>query len=196
MLSSHTYEIIVVDGHSTDRTVSISKRGGAKILYDSVGKGSALIKGLSAARGDIVISMDADLSHEPRELKLLIAGIEAGYDICMGSRFILGGGSDDMPLLRKVGNWVFLSAVNLIFKSHYSDMCYGYRSFRKGVFSKLHLRETGFGIETEINIDARKKKFKILEVPSMEKKRQSGEGKLRTFKDGYVILRTIVRNIG
>src|SRR5271169_5428885 len=65
--------------------------------YDDKGKGSALIKGLSAARGRIIISMDADLSHRPNELKLLIAGIEAGYDVCMGSRFLTGGGSDDMP---------------------------------------------------------------------------------------------------
>jgi glycosyltransferase involved in cell wall biosynthesis len=194
-INNYAYEIIVVDGHSSDKTVEVSKRYGAKILYDDIGKGSALIKGLKEAKGDIIISMDADLSHEPKELKLLIAGIETGYDICMGSRFILGGGSDDMPALRKFGNKIFMSIVNIIFGSHYSDMCYGYRSFKKGIFEKLNLQETGFGIETEINIKAKKKELRIIEIPSMEKKRHSGEGKLRTFRDGYIILRTIFKNI-
>ncbi len=194
VLGENNYEVIIVDGHSEDETVRIATSYNASILYDDIGKGSALIKGLRSARGSIVISMDADLSHEPKELKLLIAGIEAGYDICMGSRFILGGGSDDMPLFRKIGNKIFLLMVNTRFHANFSDLCYGYRSFKKGVFGKLNLKEEGFGIETEINIKAMEKGFKILEVPSMEKKRKFGEGKLRTFRDGYIILKTILKN--
>ena len=72
VIGNYSYDIIIVDGNSTDRTVEIARKNSAKILYDSVGKGSALIKGLHAASGQIVISMDADLSHEPKELKLLI----------------------------------------------------------------------------------------------------------------------------
>ena len=93
VLSQYKYEIIVVDSHSSDRTVEIAKGRGAKILYSPKGKGLALMNGLKAARGQIQIAMDADLSHAPIESKLLIAGIETGYDVCMGSRFIIGGGS-------------------------------------------------------------------------------------------------------
>jgi glycosyltransferase involved in cell wall biosynthesis len=191
----YSYEIIVVDGHSTDNTVAIARSLGAKILFDSVGKGSALQKGLAAAKGDILVSMDADLSHKPNELKLLISGIEIGYDICMGSRFIIGGGTEDMSLFRKFGNKFFVWLVNLFYHTNYTDLCYGYRSFRKGVFRKLGLKEVGFGIETEISIKAVKKDLKVLEVPSMEKKRGSGKGKLRTFKDGYVILKALLENL-
>ena len=101
IMDGHSYEIIVVDGNSTDGTATIAKRLGAKVLHESTGKGYALRKGIGAARGDIIISMDADLSNRPNELKLLIAGIEAGYDICTGSRFLTGGGSDDMPMIRR-----------------------------------------------------------------------------------------------
>ena len=195
VMDGREYEIIIVDGNSNDDTVEIARKHGAKIIYDDIGKGSALIKGLKAAKGEVQVAMDADLSHEPKELNLLIDGIEAGYDICMGSRFILGGGSDDMPFVRRVGNWVFLTTVNILFHSRYSDMCYGYRSFRKGIFRKLGVSEPGFGIETEINIKAAKKKMRILDIPSMEKKRIAGEGKLRTISDGYVILKTIFKNI-
>lgn len=196
VLFGYSYEIIIVDRHSKDRTVQRAMRLGAKVFYDDIGKGSALLVGLSKARGEILISMDADLSNKPKELKLLIAGIETGYDICMGSRFIIGGGSDDMPELRKFGNKVFIFLVNILFGSNYTDLCYGYRSFKRGAMQKLALSEKGFGIETEINIKAIKRHLKVLEVPSMEKKRASGVGKLNTFRDGYVILRTIFRNIG
>ncbi len=193
-LSDYSYEIIVVDGHSSDGTVRVARRLGARILYDNHGKGSALIKGLSSAKGNILVSMDADLSHEPRELRLLIDAIDIGYDLCTGSRFLIGGGSEDIPPLRVIGNKFFVFLVNVIFHANYTDMCYGYRSFRKSALKKLDLKEKGFGIETEINIKAVKKGLKVIEIPSTEKKRASGTGKLTTFGDGYVILKTILKN--
>jgi len=193
-LTGYSYEILVVDRHSTDGTIGIAKSLGARVIYDDKGKGSALIKGFNEARGRIIISMDADLSNRPAELKLLITGIETGYDICMGSRYLTGGGSDDMPLYRKFANKGFVTLVNLIYGSKYSDMCYGYRSFSKNAFKKLRLVETGFGIETEISIEAKKEGLKVMEIPSFEKKRIEGVGKLHAFRDGYAILKTIFRN--
>jgi hypothetical protein len=138
--------------------------------------------------------MDADLSNEPKELVLLIDAIDIGYDLCTGSRFLIGGGSEDIPPLRVLGNKFFVFLVNVLFHANYTDMCYGYRSFRRGVIERLDLKETGFGIETEINIKAVKRGMKVIEIPSTEKKRAFGEGKLRTFDDGYVILKTILDN--
>jgi glycosyltransferase involved in cell wall biosynthesis len=195
VLNGHKHEVIVVDGYSRDNTVRFARELGARIIYDKKGKGSALIKGLNGARGSIIIAMDADLSNRPDELKLLIAGIEAGYDVCMGSRFLTGGGSEDMPFHRKVGNKFFVSLVNLRYGSHYTDMCYGYRSFAKGVPRKLALTEPGFGIETEISMKVQKKHLRVLEVPSFEKLRASGEGKLRSISDGIIILKTIAKNM-
>ena len=76
-----------------------------------------------------------------------------------------------MPVIRMFGNKFFVWLVNLIYGSHYTDMCYGYRSFARGVARKLHLKENGFGIETEINIKAQKMHMRLLEVPSYEKPR-------------------------
>lgn len=140
VLHVYSYEAIVVDGHSKDSTVAIARRHGAAVLYDSFGKGSALMMGMKAARGDIVISMDADMSNKPNELRLLIAGIEAGYDVCMGSRYLVGGGSDDMPLLRRAGNRFFVILVDLIYHAKYTDLCYGYRSFTRRAVRRLRLR--------------------------------------------------------
>ena len=194
-LSGMRYEIIIVDGYSSDKTVDMAKKLGARVLFDRRGKGSALMKGLSAAKNSILVSMDADLSHEPKELTLLIDGIEAGYDICMGSRFITGGSTEDMSPVRIIGNKLFVFLVNVLFGSNYSDMCYGYRSFRKSALRELGLTEEGFGIETEISIKAAKRNLRVMEIPSNEKQRNSGEAKLRTFEDGYVIMKTILKNL-
>jgi len=184
-------EIIIVDGYSKDKTVQEANKFGCKVIFDDVGKGSAVRAGINIAKGDIIICMDADLSMRSEEIFLLIAGIQAGYDVCMGSRFIQGGGSDDMPLIRKIGNKFFVFLVNLFWHMNYSDLCYGYRSFKKSCIKKLNLTSNGFGIETEISIKAAKNNLKVLEVPSYEKTRKYGKGKLRTFSDGWAIFKTI-----
>lgn len=194
-IKDYSYEIVVVDGNSSDRTAAIARSMGARVLHENIGKGSALRKGFRAARGRIIISIDADMSHRPNELKLLIAGIEVGYDICMGSRFMAGGGSEDMPPFRKFGNKIFVMLVNLLYGSHYTDLCYGYRSLTKDAARRLGLVSNGFGIETEISIKARKKGLKTLELPSFEKKREGGTAKLHSFRDGYVILKAIFENL-
>ena len=194
-IPKYVYEIIIVDGHSKDKTIEHAKRFKCKIFYDTKGKGSALIKGMKEAKGDIIIMMDADCSHRINEFPLLIGGIETGYDVCMGSRFIQGGGTADMPWYRMLGNKLFVMLVNLLWGMNYSDLCYGYRSLTKEAVKKLDLRSKSFAIETEISIHAAKKKLKVVEVPSFEKSRKYGKGKLRTFKHGWEILRTIIREL-
>ncbi len=194
-IKGYPYEVVVVDKHSPDGTAKKAERLGAVVLYDDTGKGSALVKGMRKAKGKIIISMDADLSNRPGELLLLMRGIESGYDLCLGSRFMAGGGTGDMPMHRRLCNMLFVTLVNLLYGSHYTDLCYGYRSFAHSAVQKLHLEEKGFGIETEINIKARKRRLRVLEVPSYEKPRVKGEAKLRGLRDGYVILRTIFKNL-
>jgi glycosyltransferase involved in cell wall biosynthesis len=188
-------EVIIVDGYSKDNTVEIAKHFGCQIYFDKKGKGSALKKGTKLATGDIIVMMDADWSHRVKEMDLMIAGIETGYDICMGSRFMQGGGSSDITFLRRLGNKFFVSLVNFFYRMNYSDLCYGYRAFRKEAFEKLNLKSNGFAIETEISIRAAKKKLRVLEVPSFEKSRKHGKAKLKTFSDGWKIFNIIIREV-
>lgn len=190
-IPSYIDEIIVVDAHSKDRTVEIAKAYGCRVYYDRKGKGSAVILGVKKAKGDYVIMMDADCSNRAVEFGMLIEGLEAGYDFCFGSRFIQGGGSDEMQWYRRLGNKFFITLVNLIWGMNYSDLCYGYRSFRRSAFNKLGLKSPDFSIETEMSIKVAKKRMKVVEIPSFEKSRFSGKGNLRTFKDGWRILKRI-----
>lgn len=190
------YEIIVVDGCSKDRTVEIAKDCGATVIFENLGKGYALRKGMEHSKGDVVITMDADHSHDPKEMDMLITGIGNGYDICMGSRFMKGGGTEDMPWHRKIGNRFFTFFINAVWRTEYTDLCYGYRSFRRDVVKDMKLKSNGFSIETEISIKAAKMGLRVLEIPSFEKPRKKGEGKLKTFSDGIKVARIILKELG
>ena len=97
------HELILVDGGSVDGTVSVARE-----IYPAVrivqqrgrGKGSALRTGFEAATGDIIVMLDADGSTDPREIPIFVAALEAGADFAKGSRFLLGGGTTDMPAYR------------------------------------------------------------------------------------------------
>ncbi|MBN2422229.1 glycosyltransferase family 2 protein [Candidatus Woesearchaeota archaeon] len=188
-------EIIIVDGYSRDRTVAVAKKFNCRMFFDKFGKGSAITKGIKKSKGDFIIIMDADLSHKTDEINLLINGLLKGYDVTMGSRFIKGGGSRDISFIRVMGNKFFVILVNFLFRAKYTDLCYGYRAFKRESVNVLNLKSKGFSIETEISIKCAKKKLKVLEIPSFEKKRRFGKGKLRAIEDGLKIMETIIKEV-
>ncbi len=195
VMDGQSYEMIVVDGRSTDGTErAVKSLKGVTLLHDEAGKGSALIRGFAASKGSILIAMDADLSHRPEELKLLIAGIEAGYDMCSGSRYITGGGSDDITPVRWFGSKFFVILVNLLYGSHYTDMSYGYKAFTREAIRRMRLREPGLGIEADMHTRAAKIGLKVIEVPSFEKRRTYGKSNVPAIKAGIETLRTIFGN--
>jgi D,D-heptose 1,7-bisphosphate phosphatase len=188
-------EILLVDGHSTDDTVTMAKRLSQEIrvtYQDGKGKGNALRYGIAEATGDIIVTLDADGSMDPEEIPTFIAPLLAGYDYVKGSRFLPGGGTLDMPWLRRLGNKLFTVLVNLLHGTRYTDLCYGYNAFWKKTFQQVRLNSDGFEIETEMHIKAAKARLKVTEVPSFERARLEGSGNLRTFKDGWKIFRTIL----
>jgi glycosyltransferase involved in cell wall biosynthesis len=188
-------EILLVDGHSRDNTVAIAKKlcPDIRVVYqDGKGKGNALKYGINAAAGDIVITIDADGSMDPGEIPAFIAPLLEGFDYVKGSRFLPGVGTKDMPFSRIFGNRVFTIMVNVLYGAKYTDLCYGYNAFWKKVFQKDKLTSDGFEIETEMNIKVSKARFKVKEVPSFEHARVVGTGNLKTFKDGWRILKKII----
>lgn len=186
-------EVIVVDGNSTDGTYEIAERHGCIVLGDGIGKGAAIIKGVKKSTGKFIVIMDGDQSHRPKEMSAMIEKLAQGYDICLASRFIRGGRTNDMSLVRAAGNAFFVWIVNSIWSIKLTDLCYGYRALRKNSFDSLQLKSRGFSIDAEMTIQAVKHDLKIIEVPSFEKKRRHGKGKLRPLADGLSIIRTIMR---
>ncbi|MBA2635747.1 MAG: glycosyltransferase family 2 protein, partial [Sphingomonas sp.] len=157
------------------------------------GKGAALRSGFSAARGDIIVMLDADGSTDPREIPSFVAALVSGADFVKGSRFLPGGGTADMENYRKLGNMAFVYSVRLLFGGRYTDLCYGYNAFWRRVLPQLQLDGDGFEIETMMNVRALKAGLIVAEVPSFESHRIYGESHLRTIPDGLRVLRTIFR---
>ena len=190
------HELILVDGHSTDNTVAVARAfwPDVRVVQEAGrGKGAALRTGFAAATGDVIVMLDADGSTAPEEIPAYVGALLAGADFAKGSRFAQGGGTADMPLHRKFGNWCFVLAVRLLFGGRYSDLCYGYNAFWTWVVPCLNLSVDGFEIETSMNIRALQAGLKVAEVPSFESPRVHGVGRLRTIPDGWRVLKTILR---
>ena len=195
-IPSSVEEIILVDGHSTDTTIEVALQLLPSIRIISQtgkGKGDALRAGFAACTGDIIVMLDADGSADPKEIPQFVQALMAGNDFAKGSRFVRGGGSHDITGIRYVGNYLLSTLVNVLFLTRFSDLCYGYNAFWRHCLKDLEIECDGFEIETLINLQMHKAKFKIIEVPSFEHPRVFGESNLHTFRDGWRVLKTIVQ---
>ena len=189
-------EAILVDGHSDDDTVEVARRirQDIKIIkQEGRGKGDALRRGIEASSGNIIVLMDADGSTNPYEIVGFVDALLGGADYAKGSRFIIPGGSDDLTMLRRVGNHFLRRLVNRLFAVQFTDLCYGYNAFWRHGLSSLEADGNGFEIETLLSLRAIKKGLKIVEVPSYEYSRIYGESHLRIVRDGWRVLMTILR---
>ena len=190
-------EIVLVDGHSVDDTVAVTRAlcPQAKVITQpGRGKGDALHTGFAAATGDILVMIDADGSTDGAEIIRFVSALVAGADYAKGSRFSSSGGSDDITGLRRYGNRVLSGLVNRMFGTHFTDLCYGYNAFWARHLGAIEISNCpGFEVETLMNIRAAKAGLKIHEVPSHESPRIFGASNLHAVRDGWRILKVIMR---
>jgi glycosyltransferase involved in cell wall biosynthesis len=189
-------EIILVDGHSTDDTVAVARMLNPEIRIvhqQGRGKGDALQAGFAAAKGEIIVMMDADGSTDGGEIPRFVAALTTGADFAKGSRYASGGGTDDITLSRHLGNKILSGLVNALFGTRYTDLCYGYNAFWAKHLSKLDLNCDGFEVETVMNVRAAKAGLVIQEIPSHEHLRLHGMSNLRIVRDGIRIAKFIMR---
>ena len=201
-------EVILVNGNSTDDTVTVAQRLRSDITVIGQtrnGKGNALACGFAAATGDFIVMIDADGSNDPGEIPSFVAALKGGADFAKGSRFLAGGGSMDISLIRRFGNFWLNRIVNLLYRTRYTDLCYGYNAFRRECLQVMNLNATecegsesgamlwgdGFEVETLINVRIAKAGLRVTEVPSFEAVRHFGASNLNAFSDGVRVLRTI-----
>jgi len=207
-LPDDLHEVIIVDGHSVDDTVAVARRlrPGVRVVNQTRrGKGNALACGFAVATDDIIAMIDADGSTDPAEIPQFVRALLEGADFAKGTRFGLGGGSSDITRLRKLGNRVLNALFNALYRTHYSDLCYGFNVFWRQHVPVLGLDPVspapsnsdgriwgdGFEIETLIHTRVAKAKLAVAEVPSFEHLRIHGVSNLNTFRDGIRVLRAI-----
>lgn len=189
-------ELIIVDGLSTDGTVEIARsiRPDVVVVHHPIaGKGEAVRAGFAVATGDLVVMLDADGSMDPGEIQRFVEQLAAGHDFVKGSRFLPGGGTTDMTLLRRLGNAALVRLANVLMGTCYTELCYGFMAFRRSRLQELELTSSGFEIETELVLKCQRAGLAIAEVPSFESPRRHGTSNLSTFRDGWRVLRTLLR---
>jgi len=189
-------EVILVDGRSTDGTIEVAQSilpSVKVVLEPRPGKGAAMRAGYRAATGDVIIVIDADGSNDPREIPRFLRALVEGADFVKGSRFAHHGGTTDMPWFRQMGNAGFVTLVNMLFGSKFTDLCYGYHAFWRYCLDVIDFDKIdGFEIDTALYLRAVRERMRIAEVPSFEGYRFFGVGKLQTIPDGFRVLRTIL----
>jgi glycosyltransferase involved in cell wall biosynthesis len=188
-------EVVVADNGSTDGSVEIAERLGARVIHVAErGYGSALRGGIDAARGRFVIIGDADDSYDFTALQPFVDELRAGYDLVMGNRFSGGIERNAMPALhRYVGNPLLSGVGRLFFKSPARDFHCGLRGFRREAVLGLDLRTTGMEFASELVVKASLQHLRVTEVPTV----LSPDGRdrrphLRTWRDGWRHLRFLV----
>jgi len=171
------YETVVVDD-SSDRTAEIAERNGAKVVRGKrQGLGQAIIDGIEASRGDVVVVMDSDGQHRPEDVpKLLKPVLEEGADLAIGSRYVKGGSNPEWSLTRRIiSRGACLLALPI---THTRDATSGFFAFRKDILKGVELCATSWKVMLEVLIKANP--TKVVEVPITFEERTSGESKFNT----------------
>jgi len=189
-------EVLLVDGHSMDKTVEVARRlrPDIRVLYQpDRGKGDALRYGIKHASGDIVVTLDADGATDPKDMPKFIEPLLKGYDFAKGSRF-----TSSLPANkashRIFGNLLIAAVFNIVYGGRYTDLCSGYNAFWKRALERVNF-ESSDCFEDEPLLVARVKRagLRIAEVGHRDLGRIYGEGKAPSWRQGLKAIKTIVR---
>lgn len=193
-------ETLVIDGHSSDRTREIASSLGAKTFLDGGrGKGDGIRKAIEVATGDVIVFMDADGSHDAKDIPMLTAPIlEGKADLVVGSRWT--GGSDELggdmsKFVRSTGSSLITLAINYRWHVQLTDSQNGYRAISTHAARAIALTEDIFTIEQEMIMQCLKKGFNVIEVPAHEYRRQEGASQIVVWKVAHRYLWCLLKNL-
>ena len=195
-------ELIVVDDGSTDGSADIAMQAAAanpdRIRYlrlaANQGKGAAIKRALTAARGDICIIQDSDLEYNPEEYsRVLEPLVEGAADVVYGSRFATSGRRRVLYYWHRLANHLLTTFCNIVSDLNLTDIETGYKAFRTSLLRSIPIRSNRFGIEPEITIKCAKRQARFYEVPISYEGRTYLEGKKVGFRDAVAAFLVIVR---
>lgn len=181
-------EVVVSDNGSTDGSVEIAERAGAKVVHQTEkGYGNAYLKGFREAEGKFIVMGDADDSYDFTDIERFVQPLRDGYDMVMGTRIKGEIKKGAMPALhRYFGVPVLTGMLNLLYRSGISDAHCGMRSFTREAYQRMHLQTTGMEFASEMIIKAKQLGLKIVEIPiTLHPDGRSGKPHLKSFPDGW-----------
>ncbi len=185
--------VLVVDGNSTDGTAALATEAGAEVLVQhGRGKGNAVIEAFRAIETPYVLMLDGDGTYSADDADCMVAPLAQGFDQVIGDR--LGAAQRGaFSRLNYTGNWLLNRLFRLAHGRYLADILSGYRSFTRAAIDQMTLCEQGFGIETEIAVEAVRNGQRVGVVPVSYDRRAGTDTKLNPLRDGYRIAVTIYR---
>jgi len=190
-----SYEILVVDDGSDDRSADIAQELKAHVLRDPhQGKGFALRSGFRQAKGELVVTLDADGSHKPEEIPLVLRHLrENKADFVVGSRFFNSEANQTkIPKINRAGNRMFNDLIGHLTGVQISDSQSGFRAIRSSLIKRMKLGSHGYEVESEMLVKALRMGARVAETPISFVQRTVGSSKLDPIRDGARILYAIV----
>jgi glycosyltransferase involved in cell wall biosynthesis len=187
-------EVVVVDDGSTDDTAAEAEAAGAKVvrLPENRGKGRALKAGVEATDAEIVVFLDADGQDDPAETPRLLAEIERGADLVIGSRFLGTLHPGSITPVNRVANLGLTLAMSALYGRRITDSQAGFRAMRRDAYLSLPLSASRYDVETEVLARALRRGLKVVEVPVSRAPRAAGVTKMNRLTTGARIVAAMV----
>ncbi len=189
ILSNYNFEIVIVNDHSTDRTVDLvreltKKYHNIRLVNNANKKGFAttLITGFRQARGDFLIPVMADGCDDPNSIKEMYEKTKNGYDLVCASRYCKGGKRIGGPKLKGFFSKFVGRTIHLLTRIPTTDVANAFKLYRKNALQKIKIENSGFAISMEITLKMCFQGYRIAEVPTSWKGRKEGKSKFQVLK--------------
>jgi len=194
-LKKYNYKINIIL-HITDLgTIQAIREYDVNIIYqENFGYGDALINGIKQCETKYFCIFNADGSFNPSEINQMLKTLQSKkLDFIFASRYGANSGSDDDTVLTLVGNYIFTYIGKIFFKLNITDILYTFVIGKTEQAKKLNLDQKDFSFCVELPIKAKKMKMQLGNINSYERKRIAGKKKVNAFKDGFLILKHMIR---
>ena len=201
-LNGAEYEVLVVDDGSPDGTGAAvtddaRKHSAVRLVQRNrkMGLSSAVLEGVEHAAGGIVVMMDADFSHDPRLLPILVRELQSGSDVVIGSRYVRGGRVEGWPFHRRIGSVMLSRLARVVFDLDVQDPLGGFVAFRREVLEGLTTRFSARGFKLLLEVLATRPLLRVREVPITFVDRTRGKSKLgvREIREFALLCYRLVR---
>ena len=187
-------KIVVMEENDTETLDSIKTFDCKIIFQNNKGYGDALIQGIRSVKTKYFSIFNADGSFNPNELHQMYDLLEnKNIEMVFASRYENGCSSEDDTLITLIGNFIFTKLGNIFFKLKITDILYTYVVGVTDVFKNLDIQSKDFGFCVELPIKAQKKNYKITTSKSNERARIGGKKKVNAIRDGFLILKTMIK---
>ena len=194
------HDVVVMDGHSADGTAEIARKAGANVYLDpGKGKGSAIRLSMELVAADVLVFMDADGSHDPKDIpRLALPVVRGEAHLCVGDRF--AGGSEELSisfgqLIRTIGNISMNVAINTRWNVRLADTLNGFRAVDRDAARSARLQENRHTIEQEMVMKMLGCGYRVINVPAHEYPRAFGDSHIRIWREWPLFVWCVISNL-